>query len=430
VWRDPVRVKTLLRLHVTRVDPSLGSRLVGIEGMRALAAGSIVVFHTWLYSDPRGYAPDFGRVGSWILPNLALGVTLFFTLSGFLLYRPFAAAIMRGEHLPSVRRYLRNRALRILPAYWVILLFVALALEAALVAPGSDRIGALDDPSVLARDALLVQGYDRGTLLTGIGPAWSLAVEAVFYLALPLLVLLAWVLGKQAASRAGRRLAALVPALVVFAVGVSGKVLGAVGVTDGSGWDGTWHSVLERSFWGQADLFTFGILVAVLRVDAEDGLLRLPRWWRAGVWAAVLLVALGTLKLTRTGHLHPYAYETLMALACGLLLVLVVVPGSRPGAPGLLRFLESRPLVATGVISYSIFLWHEPVVRWLQSQGLTLSGAGGFFLNLAVLGTVVWLLSALTYRYVELPALRRKGRRAREPESARAVPRHQAQAAP
>ena len=420
----------LLRLHVTRVDPSLGSRLVGIEGMRALAAGSIVVFHTWLYSDPRGYAPDFGRVGSWILPNLALGVTLFFTLSGFLLYRPFAAAIMRDEHLPSVRRYLRNRALRILPAYWAILLIVALALEAALVSPGSDRIGMLDDPFVLARDALLVQDYDRGTLLTGIGPAWSLAVEAVFYLTLPLLVLLAWTLGKHAESRAGRRHAALIPALVVFAVGLSGKVVGAVSVTGVSGWDGSWHSVLERSFWGQADLFTFGILVAVLRVDAEDGLLRLPRWWRGALWASLVLIVLCTLKLTRTGHLHPYAYETLMALACGLLLVLVVVPGSRASAPGLLRFLESRPLVATGVISYSIFLWHEPVARWLQSKGLTAAGASGFFLNLAVLGTVVWLLSALTYRYVELPALRRKGRRERPLESARAVPKHQAQAAP
>jgi peptidoglycan/LPS O-acetylase OafA/YrhL len=398
--------------------------------MRALAAGSIVVLHTWLYSDPRGYAPDFGRVGGYILPHLGLGVTLFFTLSGFLLYRPFAAAIMRDEDLPSVRRYLRNRALRILPAYWVILLLVALVFGAALVVPATDLIGTLDDPSVLIRDALFVQNYDRGTLLTGIGPAWSLAVEVVFYLALPLLVLLAWMLARRASSRAGRRLAALLPALVVLAVGVSGKVVGAVAVTDGTGWDGTWHSVLERSFWGQADLFTFGILVAVLRVDAEDGHLRLPRWWRAGVWASALLVALGTLKLTRTGHLHPYAYETLMALACGLLLILVVVPGSRPNAPGLLRVLESRPLVATGVISYSLFLWHEPLVRWLEAHGLTFAGAGGFFINLVVLGTLAWLLSALTYRYVELPALRRKSRRARAREPVQVVPAHQAQAAP
>lgn len=417
-------------MHVVRVDPSTGLRLVGIEGMRALAATSIVVFHCWLYSDPNGFAPDLGRLAGWILPHLALGVTLFFTLSGFLLYRPFAAAILRDEHLPSLRKYLRNRALRILPAYWVILLVVALVLEAALVAPGGTLTGALHDPSILVADAFLVQGYVPSMLLTGIGPAWSLAVEAVFYLALPLLVLLAWTLARRASTRAGRRVAALTPALIVFAVGVSGKFVAADLVTSGSGWDGTWHSVLERSFWGQADLFTFGILIAVLRIEAEDGLLHLPRWWRAGVWTSGLLVALTTIKLVRTGHIHPYAYETLMALACGLLLTLVVIPGSGSSKPLLVRLLESRPLVATGVISYSLFLWHEPLTRWLEAQGLTLGGAGGFFVNLAVLFTLAWLLSALTYRYVELPALRRKSLRARVPEPTAPIPAQQIQAAP
>ena len=65
------------------------------------------------------------------MPNLAYGVVLFFTLSGFLLYRPFAASIVRGERLPSVRGYLRNRALRILPAYWAILFLCAVVVGSA-----------------------------------------------------------------------------------------------------------------------------------------------------------------------------------------------------------------------------------------------------------------------------------------------------------
>jgi peptidoglycan/LPS O-acetylase OafA/YrhL len=403
---------------------------VGIEGMRALAATSILIYHAWLYSDPAGTPADLGRVGGWILPHLALGVTLFFTLSGFLLYRPFAGAIMRDERLPSLRKYLRNRAFRILPAYWVILLVVALVLEAALVAPGGIRTGALHDPRILVADAFLLQGYVPSTLLTGIGPAWSLAVEAVFYLALPLLVLLAWTLARRASTRAARRLVALMPALILLAVGVSGKFVAADVVTSGSGWDGTWHSVLLRSFWGQADLFTFGILVAVLRVEAEDGLLRLPRWWRPALWTSVLLVVLPTLKLVRTGQVHPYAYETLMALACGLILMLVVIPGPRSSAPLLVRVLESRPLVATGVISYSLFLWHEPLARWLEAHGLTMAGSGGLAVNVVVLFTVAWLLSALTYRFVELPALRRKSPRKRGVEPTAPMPAPQIQAAP
>ncbi len=54
---------------------------------------------------------------------------LFFVLSGFLLWRPIASAVLRGRRLPSVRRYARNRALRILPAYWVVLLATALVLQ-------------------------------------------------------------------------------------------------------------------------------------------------------------------------------------------------------------------------------------------------------------------------------------------------------------
>ena len=58
--------------------------------------------------------------------------------------------------------------------------------------------------------------------------------------------------------------------------------------------------------------------------------------------------------------------------------------------------------------NYSLFLWHEPPQRLLHERGLTLDGSGGFVVNMVVLGVLSGLLSALTYRYVERPALRRK----------------------
>jgi peptidoglycan/LPS O-acetylase OafA/YrhL len=412
-------------MSLIRIDPSSGSRLMGIEGMRAVAATTILVYHGWLYSDPSGRPTDLGWLSTSVMPHLVLGVTLFFTLSAFLLYRPFAAAIMRDEPLPGVKKYLGNRALRIVPAYWVIFLIVALVLEAALVDPSTDSSGALDS-DVLLRNLLLIQGYSPGTLLTGIGPAWSLAVEVVFYLALPLLVLLAWMLARRASTRAGRRLAVLSPALVLLAIGLSGKLVAAFAVTSGSGWDATWNSVIQRSFWGQAHLFTLGILIAVLRVDAEDGMLRVPHWWRTALWISLPLVALPLL----ISGLPLNVYEALMIVACGILLALVVLPGSRSTASPLLRLLGSRPLVATGVVSYSLFLWHEPLARWLEAHGLTAAGTAGFLLNLVVLGTISWLLAALTYRFVELPALRRKSRRTRTREQGAPVPAHQVQAAP
>jgi peptidoglycan/LPS O-acetylase OafA/YrhL len=395
--------------------PSTGARLPGIEGLRALAASSIVLYHCWRYSAPIGQGFHFGPVDR-IFLHLPLGVTLFFTLSAFLLYRPFAAAVIRERPLPRVAPYLRNRGLRILPAYWVILLIVGLVLHAALVHGTGYQLltGSLaGHPGVLASDALLVQGYSRSTILTGIGPAWSLAIEVVFYLALPMLAFIGYWLARRARTRGGRRLAALAPAGVLLVTGLFWKGVGTFIVTGygpGSGWLANWHSVLERSFFLQADLFTFGMVVAVLRIDSEDGLLRLPRWWRTACMVAIPVIGIPTAAVTGLGHLNFYAYGTITAFVLGLVLALVVLPGKDGRRPRVLRVLESRPFVAVGLVSYSLFLWHEPLQRWLQLHGLTVGGTGGFFLNLVVISVVAGTLSALTYRFVEVPALRRKAR--------------------
>src|SRR5437870_2898774 len=72
------------------------ARVAGIEGVRALAAAAVLVFHCWTYGEPGGGTAPLGPLSTYVMPHLALGVTLFFSLSGFLLYRPFAAALLRG----------------------------------------------------------------------------------------------------------------------------------------------------------------------------------------------------------------------------------------------------------------------------------------------------------------------------------------------
>jgi peptidoglycan/LPS O-acetylase OafA/YrhL len=413
-----------VNLRSLSVGPSSGRRLPGIEGLRAIAAGSIVLYHCWGWSSPSG-----NRVQLWladrVFPHLPVGVTLFFTLSGFLLYRPFAAALVRGQPGPSYAAYLRNRALRILPAYWVVLLLSAVVLQTTWIRPSaaSDlQIGNLaSHPARLLLTAVFVQNYLPDTVGTGIGPAWSLAVEVVFYLTLPLLVLLGYAFARNASSRPRRRIAALVPALVTLVVGLSGKAVAmwvVPGAGAGLGWSGDWHSVLERSFLAQADLFTFGMVVAVLWVDAEDRIVRAPAWWRRATAAALVVVGILTPLALDRGWLNHYAYDTLMALGCALLLALVVLPlGPGPERSPLLRFMETPPLMVTGLISYGLFLWHEPLLWWLRSHHLTLDGTGGFVVNLLLLGGVSWLLAALTYWCVERPALLRKAKtRPREVE--------------
>jgi peptidoglycan/LPS O-acetylase OafA/YrhL len=105
-------------------------------------------------------------------------------------------------------------------------------------------------------------------------------------------------------------------------------------------------------------------------------------------------------------------YELTGALGCAMLLALVVLPGpATDRAPrGLVRLLSTRPAVLVGLCSYSIFLWHEPLIRLLRLHGWTLPGRAGWAVTLAAVAALTAVLAAATYRWVERPALRRKRR--------------------
>jgi peptidoglycan/LPS O-acetylase OafA/YrhL len=87
------------------------------------------------------------------------------------------------------------------------------------------------------------------------------------------------------------------------------------------------------------------------------------------------------------------------------------------------RLLEHPLPVAVGVASYSLFLWHFPIIYWLQAHHALLAGWAGLPANIAITAVVAGTLSALTYRFVERPALKRKRpTRDRETEPAAAAP--------
>src|SRR3954453_13942377 len=92
-----------------------------VDGLRAVAALSVLVTHTAFLSGFNGH----GLLGG-ITARLDVGVALFFVISGFLLYRPFVAARMGGRGGPRAGLYFRRRALRILPAYWLALTVLGL----------------------------------------------------------------------------------------------------------------------------------------------------------------------------------------------------------------------------------------------------------------------------------------------------------------
>jgi peptidoglycan/LPS O-acetylase OafA/YrhL len=382
-------------------------RLAGMDGLRALAALTVVVSHCGLY------ALTDGTTGSRALDagteQLAAGVLLFFTLSGLLLYRPYVEAILGDRALPSWKTFARNRFLRLAPAYWLILVVTGLVLSAAVVPhPVSvlDTGSLFAHPGALTANALLLQNYHPSTFLTGIGPAWTLAVEVGFYITLPVVCTGVYRLGRRFRHR---ELLTLVPPVALLAIGLAGKAL-ATSVLEGSGgWSRNWPSVLARSFVVNADLFVVGMVIAAVSVLVETGRLRLPRWWPAAALAAAAVAGAAALRVPG-GQFTVFRYDQLGTVAAGLSLAVLVV-GDRSWVRPALRALEWRPLAAVGVASYSLYLWHQPVIDWFRNHGvLPLDGAVGLAAAFLLVTVTSGILSAVTYRLVERPALRRKHR--------------------
>jgi peptidoglycan/LPS O-acetylase OafA/YrhL len=391
------------------VRPSSQERLVGIEGLRALAAAGVVIYHTGQVASRPGEL-GAGPLAIALVP-FAAGVTLFFVLSGFLLYRPFATAVVRGEPFPSVRRYYRNRALRILPAYWFILAVAALVLQSTVVGfePPNLISGALTDLGRLLKSVFLVQNYSPNSIGTGITPAWSLAIEVVFYLVLPLLAFAALVTQRRLRSHSLAHWSILAPVLIMLMLGVLGKILAVYAVPGPlNSFNAGWHSVLQFSFLGHADVFAWGMAVAVLKVLHDEGLAKLPgkraRLYAEGALVLVFAIAVLSLPAADRGWMVFF-----LPLPFALVLAFVVLSSRERGSqPLFTRVLVSRPLVAAGLVSYSVFLWNHPLLYWLHAHGLVWYGPVGFVATLALLCLLCGVLSALTYRFVESPALRLK----------------------
>jgi peptidoglycan/LPS O-acetylase OafA/YrhL len=258
-------------------------------------------------------------------------------------------------------------------------------------------------------NALLLQGYTPRTLRSGIEVAWTLAVEVSFYVVLPVVALLA------ARLLRGRPtwIRALAPAAALLLVGVAGKVWSTIAQAPlghrgrlASEWGVTWEAVANRSILVHADLFSYGMAAAVvlLTLSADERLRDRVAAWRvpAGIVAAALVVVA---SVAPVGAFE----ESVVAASCALLLLLVALP-RRGGSLGpVTRVLELRWVAWLGTISFSVYLWHLPVIRYLRRAGLVLPDTlAGFAVNTLVVGAVTLVLSAATYYAIERPSLRLK----------------------
>jgi peptidoglycan/LPS O-acetylase OafA/YrhL len=375
-----------------------------LDGVRALAALSIVLLHV---GDGTGFART-NALGAFT-SRMDAGVALFFVLSGFLLYRPFVAARLDGVTAPSPGRYLRRRLLRIVPAYWLALLVMgALGWIAVLNADWWRYFG-------------FVQNLSTTTVLGGIRPAWSLCVEMSFYLVLPLWALAA---ARLLGGRA-RTVQIRVEALALSAIALASLAVRAAAFDKDHG--SLWLVTLP----GFLDWFAVGMGLALGSValagrEPRTALLRRPwlAWAAAAVcFAVVCLVVPLPRGLVAAPNVAAHLAQHVLYIAFGALVALPGIFGVRPDAEpasrAIARFLGHPAIVWLGLVSYGIFLWHQPLLEQLLAHGLAeRAPALPFVVVLVVTTAGAVALAAASYYIVERPFLQLKDPRRREAAAA------------
>jgi peptidoglycan/LPS O-acetylase OafA/YrhL len=396
----------------TRADPpgglgSSGGHFAGFDGLRAIAALGVLVCHVGLQTGWVGRNP---RAGPW-LSRADVGVALFFVLSGFLLYRPFVAARMDGRSGPGNRRYLRNRFLRIFPAYWLALTVLAVVVDTR----GRDDISGWGDIVVYYG---LLQSYSKADALGGLQQAWTLVNEVAFYLLLPF-----WAAGAAVLARRLKPRLAVATELAVLALAAAGALGFRLWLHSFQANDPSLGDFDPRFHWIVANFHMFvpGMALAVAlewsrRRDRPLALLEAFRrhpllcWGVAAVafWAVSTQLGLGV-QVGATESDQAMAKELLYAVV-GIALVL---PVALAGAtlPRSLRWLGMRAMVVLGVLSYGIYLWHEGVTDVYRDIANEPVLHGWFPGVLAVTFLASVVLAGLSYLLVERPALALKDKR-------------------
>jgi peptidoglycan/LPS O-acetylase OafA/YrhL len=362
------------------------------DGLRGLAALSVLVFHVG------ELVPVHGHLAHAVLDRLDQGVSVFFVISGFLLFRPFLAAHVAGRDAPDTAGFARRRALRIYPAYWCALLVSVYVLDQGVLVGVRGKIQHL----------ALVQTYfawPHGTALT---PAWTLVVEITFYAMLPLYVALV----RWAARATGRAPLAVqaAGALTLLAAGTVVQLVYAAhpGIP-------VWMRILPLYL----PMFAWGMLLAVVsvwlttRAEAPQPVAWLGRHPAVG-WAfgaASFAVLVKVLWVTPPLALHRHQVAALYVLG-GLIGLGFVLPAALgPQREGWIRAaLRSRPVAFLGTVSYAFYLWHLPLLTKLDAH-FTYQHVGGF-VTLLVLGVALSLAVATVSWYaIERPAIALSRRR-------------------
>jgi peptidoglycan/LPS O-acetylase OafA/YrhL len=366
-------------------------RFPALDGLRAIGALAVLTTHVGFQSGDALNGPFAG-----LLSRMDIGVAIFFAISGFLLYRPHAVAWFEETDPPLLLPYLRNRALRILPALWVAVIL------AALLVPQEEAVSWVH----YLHHATFTQIYVAGPTVLGLTQLWSLATEVAFYLLLPFLAKLLTSYERPTRRGVRWRLA------VLFGFTLLGPIwMGSVTATEQA----------RAGLWlpGYIGWFAVGMGLALWQVARASGrlgpsvldtLTKIPGTvW--GIAIALFLLAASPIAGPYNLNLPSVGQAVMKNLLYTGIAACVVFPAITP-TRRTVAILGSKVGHFAGDISYGVFVYHLIVLSLVQHLfGQTLFGGRFAVLFWPTLAASIAVATA-SYYGMERPIMRR-GRRDR-----------------
>ncbi|MRV71058.1 acyltransferase family protein [Duganella sp. FT92W] len=329
-----------------------------VDGLRTVAVIPVILFHAGFQLFSGGF----------------VGVDIFFVISGYLITSIIYAELMLGKF--SIVNFYERRARRILPALFFVL--AACLPFAWLWLPPADTKGfaqSVVSVTLFSSNILfwLTGGYfDTATELKPLLHTWSLAVEEQYYVFFPLLLMLVW--------RAGKR----VLLAVLAAIGLASLVAAQMLVHDKP--DFTFYLLPTRAW--ELLIGAFTAIYFTTSIDAQVS----DRMRQLGSLAGLALIAFSLFVYDKN---TPFPSVYALAPTVGAALIILY---ARP-ATWVGRLLASKPFVGIGVVSYSAYLWHQPLFAFARHRSLDEPSPA----LLAALVAAVLALACFSWKYVEAP---------------------------
>jgi peptidoglycan/LPS O-acetylase OafA/YrhL len=359
----------------------LGYRPV-LDGVRAVAILSVLAFHF--------------RANDTAVPTRGgfLGVDIFFVLSGFLITSLLLEELAERGTI-RFRSFYARRALRLLPALFAT---VAAVVVYSLTLGPAGRVGAIlrDAGAALTYWENWHEAFSKNSVGTMLGHTWSLSIEEQFYILWPALLLGLVLLGRKRLA-----LGAVWAGVVAIALERALRWHGGASVQR-----------LFMEFDTRADSLLLGCALAFLVAGGYLSRGRGARLLRLAFVPGVLVVfAFLVFAYNRSAFMYLGGF-TLFALAVAVVLGNLATRD----VPLATRLLETRPMVWTGRVSYGIYLWHFPIL-WMLRDHLH-----KMHLVDPIAAPLVFVVAALSFRYVESPFLRLKSRLRKAPAAGAPAP--------